>query len=72
MIPLFESGSQKGIGPMPSQQEYHRELAISLIKSVGFDGAIDYARENQWEGVLAQLLRLPTAVLPEKPEPLPT
>ncbi len=56
---------------MQSQQEYHRELAISLIKSVGFDDAIDCARENQWEGVLAQLLRLPARAFPEQPETLP-
>ena len=60
------SSQQKGIGRMQSQQEYHRELAISLIKSVGIDDAIDCALENQWEGVLSQLLRLPNEALLEE------
>ena len=54
---------------MPSQQEYHRELAISLIKSVGIDDAIDCARENHWEGVLAQLLGRPGKTLADDLEP---
>ena len=40
---------------MPSEREYHRALAVSLMKSVGLDDAIDYALRNQWQGVLAQL-----------------
>ena len=43
---------------MPSEREYHRELAVSLMKSIGFDDAVDYALRNQWQGVLAQLLSL--------------
>ena len=51
---------------MPSEREYHRALAESLMKSVGFDDAIDYALRNQWQGVLAQLLSLPKP--PRHPE----
>ena len=52
---------------MPSEREYHRALAVSLMKSVGFKDAIDYALRNQWQGVLAQLLGL--AKLPRPPGP---
>ena len=56
---------------MPSEREYHRALAVSLMKSVGLDDAIDYALRNQWQGVLAQLLSL--AKLPPSPHrPPPT
>ncbi len=51
---------------MRSQQEYQRELAVSLIKSVGFDSAVDWALQNQWQGVLAQLLSLPKEILVEE------
>ena len=44
---------------MPSEREYHRALAVSLLKSVGFEDAVDCALRNQWQGVLAQLLSLP-------------
>ena len=50
---------------MRSQQEYQRELAVSLIKSVGFEHAVDCALENSWEGVLAQILSLPRGTFPE-------
>ena len=50
---------------MPSEREYHRALAVSLMKSVGLDEAIDYALRNQWQGVLAQFLSL--AKLPPSP-----
>ena len=50
---------------VPSEREYHRALAVSLMKSVGLDDAIDYALRNQWQGVLAQLLSL--AKLPRGP-----
>ena len=50
---------------MPSEREYHRALAVSLMKSVGLDDAIDYALRTQWQGVLAQLLSL--AKLPPSP-----
>jgi len=44
---------------MQSQHEYLRELAVSLRDSVGFECALDYARQNQWEGVTEELLNLP-------------
>ena len=52
---------------MPSEREYHRALAVSLMKSVGFKDAIDYALRNQWQGGLAQLLGL--AKPPRAPRP---
>ena len=55
---------------VPSEREYHRALAVSLMKSVGLDDAIDYALRNQWQGVLAQLLSL--AKLPPSPHRAPT
>ncbi len=53
---------------MRSQQEYQRELAVSLIESVGFDSAVDWALQNQWQGVLAQLFILPKEILVEDGE----
>ncbi|MCH7937626.1 MAG: hypothetical protein IH994_11140 [Proteobacteria bacterium] len=52
---------------MPSEREYHRALAVSLMKSIGFDDAIDCALRNQWQGVLAQLHGL--AKFPRPPDP---
>ena len=40
-------------------------MAVSLIKSVGFEGAVDCALQNHWQGVLAQLLSLPKESLIE-------
>lgn len=53
---------------MPSEREYHRELAVSLMKSVGLKDAIDYALRNRWQGVLAQLLSLPKHPRPPRHE----
>jgi len=33
--------------------DYQRDFADSLIKSLGYDGAIQACYENQWHGVLA-------------------
>jgi len=33
-------------------------MAVSLMMSVGLNDAIDQARRNQWEGILAELLNL--------------
>ncbi len=55
---------------MPSEREYHRALAVSLLKSVGFEDAVDYALRNQWQGVLAQLLILPKPPRPPRHENL--
>ena len=35
-----------------SDEAYQCRLALSLIDSVGFDGAIRYCRNNSWDGVL--------------------
>ncbi len=40
---------------MHENRNYQRELADSLIKSVGLDAAVDLARTNHWEGVLQQI-----------------
>ena len=50
---------------MLSQREYHREMAVSLMKSVGLDDAIDQARRNHWQGILAELLSLPSNLAPD-------
>ncbi len=65
---VFSSVYKKGIGEVRSQQEYQRELAVSLIKSVGFDSAVDCAMQNHWQGVLAQLFSLPKEILVEDGE----
>ena len=65
---VFINGYKKGIGEVRSQQEYQRELAVSLIESVGFDSAVDWALQNQWQGVLAQLFILPKEILVEDGE----
>lgn len=35
-----------------------REVARRLIKAVGINGALHYARQNQWEGIVTQILNL--------------
>jgi hypothetical protein len=44
---------------MPSQQDYHRELAASLMVSIGYEDAVEWALANQWQGVLEQLQTIP-------------
>ncbi len=44
---------------MQSQHDYHRELAASLMVSIGYEDAVEWALANQWEGVLEQLRTLP-------------
>ncbi len=44
---------------MLSQREYNREMALSLMMSVGMDDAINQAQLNHWQGVLAELLSMP-------------
>jgi hypothetical protein len=36
-----------------------RRLALNLIGSVGYDGAVRYCRNNSWDGVLRAILALP-------------
>lgn len=38
--------------------DYQRELAERLIEDDDIEDAIEFARENQWEGVLSWLLGL--------------
>ena len=38
---------------------YRRRLALGLIGSVGYDGAVRYCRNNAWDGVLRAILALP-------------
>jgi len=63
---------KKGNGAVLSQREYHREMAVSLMKSVGLDDAIEQAQRNHWQGILAELLSLPPNLTkeagPESPE----
>ena len=40
---------------METKTEYLRQLAESLIRSVGVEEAVYFALQNQWMGVLAHL-----------------
>ena len=40
---------------METKTEYQRQLAGSLIRSVGVEEAVYFALQNQWIGVLAHL-----------------
>ena len=44
---------------MQSQHDYHRELAASLMVSIGYEDAVEWALANRWEGVLEQLQTMP-------------
>ena len=52
----YESPAGSGAVVFPhrpdSDEAYQCRLALSLIDSVGFDGAIRYCRNNSWDGVL--------------------
>lgn len=52
--------SNKGGNGMDSTQlaylHYRRELARCLIKAVGIKGAVEFARRNQWEGIVAHIM----------------
>ncbi len=42
-----------------SEQRSHQEtLAVSLIESLGFEGAIHACRANSWDGVLRYVMSL--------------
>ena len=41
---------------MGYNQDYQRELALSLVEGCGVEGAIDFAQLNSWDGVLAQII----------------
>ncbi|MFQ5763852.1 MAG: hypothetical protein ACE5GT_02895 [Rhodospirillales bacterium] len=40
---------------MKQKTDYQRQLALSLIRSVGVEEAVYFALQNQWMGVLAHL-----------------
>jgi hypothetical protein len=41
-----------------ANQNYQRKLAISLISSLGVDGAIHVCQANSWDGVLNWVMAL--------------
>ncbi len=40
---------------MENATEYQRQIAESLIRSLGIDEAVYFALQNHWEGVLAHM-----------------
>ena len=42
----------------PSARGSYRAFAIGLVKSVGFDGAVECARRYRWQRVLTELMSL--------------
>ncbi len=40
---------------MENTTEYQRQIAESLIRSLGIDEAVYFALQNHWEGVLAHM-----------------
>ncbi len=42
---------------MENEMEYQRQIAESLIRSLGIDEAVYFALQNHWEGVLAHMPR---------------
>ena len=54
---------------MKTKSNYQRQLAQSLIRSVGVEEAVYFALQNQWVGVLAHLPKdapLPTTRCPAR------
>jgi len=43
---------------MRSDDGSYRAFAIGLVKSVGFEGAVECARRYRWQRVLAELMSL--------------
>ena len=43
---------------MSSIDTYQHVVARSLIESLGVDDALEFCRENQWEGVLEAITNL--------------
>ncbi len=37
---------------------YQRKLALSLIDTVGYEGAIRFCQSNAWDGVLSSVMGL--------------
>ncbi len=42
----------------PEQRSHQETLAVSLIESLGFEGAIHACRANSWDGVLRYVMSL--------------
>ncbi len=40
---------------METNLDYQRRLAESLVTGLGVEAAMDFARRNDWDGVLAQM-----------------
>ncbi len=40
----------------PEERSHQEELAVSLIESLGFEGAIHACRANSWDGVLRYVM----------------
>jgi hypothetical protein len=43
---------------MYENQEYQRQMAVSLVVTMGVNAAVEFARINHWEGVLDQIDRV--------------
>ena len=40
---------------METNLTYQRRLAETLVAGLGIEAAMDFARDNDWDGVLAQM-----------------
>lgn len=40
---------------MHENRNYQRELAECLVRAIGIDEALEFARSNHWDGVLDQI-----------------
>jgi len=40
---------------METNLNYQRRLAQTLVTGLGIEAAMDFARRNEWDGVLAQM-----------------
>ncbi len=40
---------------METNLNYQRRLAETLVAGLGIEAAMDFARENDWDGVFAQM-----------------
>ena len=45
----------------PEERSHQEVLAVSLIESLGFEGAIHACRANSWDGVLRYVMSLHSA-----------
>ena len=45
----------------PEERNHQEKLAVSLIHSLGFEGAMHACRANSWDGVLQYVLSLRSA-----------